>query len=107
MALRSRAPHTDPLVSCPHPDLRRSGLVRPLDTHLDISSASRRGGPSHHLPRPGWVRELISNLELRGEDANGAGGSGGGIPGSWGWTGLAFFPGRGLAIRRHAPSLAQ
>src|SRR5438445_4106368 len=37
------------------------------------------------------------------------GGSGGGIPGNGGWTGLAFslFPGRGLAIHRHAPSLAQ
>jgi hypothetical protein len=37
------------------------------------------------------------------------GGKGGGIPGSCGWTGLAFafFPGRGLAIQNHAPSLAQ
>src|ERR1700704_640568 len=37
------------------------------------------------------------------------GGRGGGMPGSWGWTGLAFalFPGRDLAIQRHAPSLAQ
>src|SRR6266567_3345689 len=38
------------------------------------------------------------------------GGSGGGIPGNGGCTGLAFwrfFPGLGLAIHRHAPSLAQ
>src|SRR5262249_57691410 len=37
------------------------------------------------------------------------GGSGGGMPGSWGWAGLAFalFAGRDLAIQRHAPSLAQ
>jgi hypothetical protein len=33
----------------------------------------------------------------------------GGTPGSWDWTGLAFafFAARGLAIRSHAPSLAQ
>jgi hypothetical protein len=37
------------------------------------------------------------------------GGRGGGMPGSWGWAGLAFalFPGPDLAIQRHAPSLTQ
>jgi hypothetical protein len=38
------------------------------------------------------------------------GGSGGGIPGSGGWTDLdfwRFFSGLGLAIQDHAPSLAQ
>src|SRR5438445_3294864 len=38
------------------------------------------------------------------------GGSGGGMPGNGGCTGLAFwrfFSGRGLAIQNHAPSLAQ
>jgi len=37
------------------------------------------------------------------------GGSGGGIPGNGGCTGLVFwrfFSGRGLAIQNHAPSLA-
>jgi hypothetical protein len=37
------------------------------------------------------------------------GGSAGGMPGSGGWTGLAFafFRGRGLAIQRHGRSLAR
>jgi len=37
------------------------------------------------------------------------GGSGGGIPGNGGCTGLdfGFFPGRGLAIRSHGRSLAK
>jgi hypothetical protein len=76
---------------------------------VSVSSHHARGAPATRLLDD--ARADAAGHEARGERIGVVvpDGRDGGIPGSWDWTGLAFafFAVRGLAIRSHAPILAQ
>src|SRR5262249_46357643 len=61
--------HADLFVAPPHPHTR---LFNPLDPYVSILPAYRGVRAAHHFPLSGRVSHAISNLERRGEDADGA-----------------------------------
>src|SRR5262249_40092710 len=99
MSLALRPLHADLFVSPPHPRLGHTGLCHSLDPHVSILTAYR-GVRSATTSCSAVESDMRSPIwSCVGKMRMVRGGSGGGMPGSCGWTGLTFwrfFPGRGL-----------
>ena len=94
---RSNSLRADFLMRAPHPHLSHTGLFHPLDPHVGVFDPVAGVGPAHHFPLPGESVMRSPIWSCAGKMRMVPGGSGGGMPGSGGWTGLAFCLGRGLA----------